>query len=258
MHEMQEKTLDTSVSQDYPQSNSPSEFKSESQSIQQHQHFTNYQTNTGVPTTDYQQQAYYATNYPAYATDVHQNIFSEQLQQFGLNNRFLANYTSNITISPLSSTSSSTPSSNDYKFSQFTAKQLSSPNTTNNNGPLSPASSSGSSSFNAPFNSSPNYQLNQQLHAQNNNNNSQTVSNAKQSETNNLGPKKPGPRGKRIRKPRTIYTSLQLQQLNKRFQRTQYLALPERAELAAILGLTQTQVRHNFCFSSLKSNLNDA
>lgn len=37
---------------------------------------------------------------------------------------------------------------------------------------------------------------------------------------------------------------MQLQVLNKRFQRTQYLALPERAELAASLGLTQTQV---FC-----------
>jgi hypothetical protein len=45
-----------------------------------------------------------------------------------------------------------------------------------------------------------------------------------------------------MRKPRTIYSSLQLQQLNRRLQRTQYLALPERAELAASLGLTQTQV----------------
>ena len=52
-------------------------------------------------------------------------------------------------------------------------------------------------------------------------------------------------KGKKMRKPRTIYSSLQLQQLNKRFQRTQYLALPERAELAASLGLTQTQV--SFC-----------
>jgi len=45
-----------------------------------------------------------------------------------------------------------------------------------------------------------------------------------------------------MRKPRTIYSSLQLQELNKRFNQTQYLALPERAELAASLGLTQTQV----------------
>lgn len=49
-------------------------------------------------------------------------------------------------------------------------------------------------------------------------------------------------KGKKIRKPRTIYSSLQLQALNRRFQQTQYLALPERAELAASLGLTQTQV----------------
>uniref|UniRef100_A0A182S8Z7 Homeobox domain-containing protein n=1 Tax=Anopheles maculatus TaxID=74869 RepID=A0A182S8Z7_9DIPT len=49
-------------------------------------------------------------------------------------------------------------------------------------------------------------------------------------------------KGKKMRKPRTIYSSLQLQQLNRRFQRTQYLALPERAELAASLGLTQTQM----------------
>lgn len=52
-------------------------------------------------------------------------------------------------------------------------------------------------------------------------------------------------KGKKMRKPRTIYSSLQLQQLNRRFQRTQYLALPERAELAASLGLTQTQVRQS-------------
>lgn len=58
-------------------------------------------------------------------------------------------------------------------------------------------------------------------------------------------------KGKKMRKPRTIYSSLQLQQLNRRFQRTQYLALPERAELAASLGLTQTQVSNDFqLFSS--------
>ncbi|CAL8321759.1 unnamed protein product [Merluccius merluccius] len=50
-------------------------------------------------------------------------------------------------------------------------------------------------------------------------------------------------KGKKIRKPRTIYSSLQLQALNRRFQQTQYLALPERAVLAASLGLTQTQVK---------------
>ncbi|XP_061561953.1 homeobox protein Dlx4b [Phycodurus eques] len=50
-------------------------------------------------------------------------------------------------------------------------------------------------------------------------------------------------KGKKIRKPRTIYSSLQLQALHQRFQQTQYLALPERADLAAKLGLTQTQVK---------------
>lgn len=50
-------------------------------------------------------------------------------------------------------------------------------------------------------------------------------------------------KGKKIRKPRTIYSSFQLRELNKRFAKTQYLALPERADLAACLGLTQTQVK---------------
>ncbi|XP_056627498.1 homeobox protein Dlx4b [Triplophysa dalaica] len=50
-------------------------------------------------------------------------------------------------------------------------------------------------------------------------------------------------KGKKIRKPRTIYSSVQLQALHQRFQQTQYLALPERADLAAKLGLTQTQVK---------------
>jgi len=53
---------------------------------------------------------------------------------------------------------------------------------------------------------------------------------------------RPAGKSKKTRKPRTIYTSYQLQQLVKRFHRTQYLALPERAELAASLGVTQTQV----------------
>uniref|UniRef100_A0A8C2B410 Distal-less homeobox 2b n=1 Tax=Cyprinus carpio TaxID=7962 RepID=A0A8C2B410_CYPCA len=37
---------------------------------------------------------------------------------------------------------------------------------------------------------------------------------------------------KKVRKPRTIYSSFQLAALQRRFQKTQYLALPERAELA--------------------------
>lgn len=60
-------------------------------------------------------------------------------------------------------------------------------------------------------------------------------------------------KGKKIRKPRTIYSSLQLQALNRRFQQTQYLALPERAELAASLGLTQTQA--SFSLNSLFTDM---
>ncbi|XP_060944959.1 homeobox protein Dlx2a [Limanda limanda] len=48
---------------------------------------------------------------------------------------------------------------------------------------------------------------------------------------------------KKVRKPRTIYSSFQLAALQRRFQKTQYLALPERAELAASMGLTQTQIK---------------
>ncbi|CAK8671054.1 unnamed protein product [Clavelina lepadiformis] len=68
---------------------------------------------------------------------------------------------------------------------------------------------------------------------------------------------------KKMRKPRTIYSSLQLQALNRRFQQTQYLALPERAELAATLGLTQTQVkiwfqnRRSKCKKLMKQGIHD-
>ncbi|KAK2488526.1 hypothetical protein MC885_002338 [Smutsia gigantea] len=55
--------------------------------------------------------------------------------------------------------------------------------------------------------------------------------------------RRPQAPSKKLRKPRTIYSNLQLQHLNQRFQHTQYLALPERAQLAAQLGLTQTQVK---------------
>ncbi|EFO98586.1 hypothetical protein GCK72_010095 [Caenorhabditis remanei] len=50
-------------------------------------------------------------------------------------------------------------------------------------------------------------------------------------------------KGKKMRKPRTIYNTQQLAQLQKKFDKTQYLALPDRAALAAELGLTQTQVK---------------
>ena len=49
---------------------------------------------------------------------------------------------------------------------------------------------------------------------------------------------------KKIRRPRSMYSSLQIQQLERRFQRAQFLALSERAELAATLGITQMQVKH--------------
>lgn len=48
---------------------------------------------------------------------------------------------------------------------------------------------------------------------------------------------------RKLRKPRTIYSNYQLAALQQRFHGTQYLALPERAALAATLGLTQTQVK---------------
>ncbi|XP_056153564.1 homeobox protein Dlx4b [Lampris incognitus] len=68
-------------------------------------------------------------------------------------------------------------------------------------------------------------------------------SRAEQSRAVEERPPRAGGKGKKVRKPRTIYSSLQLQALHQRFQHTQYLALPERAELAATLGLTQTQVK---------------
>lgn len=60
---------------------------------------------------------------------------------------------------------------------------------------------------------------------------------------------------KKVRKPRTIYSSFQLAALQRRFQNTQYLALPERAELAASMGLTQTQVRQYFIVISFMKYL---
>ena len=45
------------------------------------------------------------------------------------------------------------------------------------------------------------------------------------------------------RKPRTIYSSFQLQKLSDYFRVKQYLSLSERAELSMALGLSQTQVK---------------
>ena len=49
-----------------------------------------------------------------------------------------------------------------------------------------------------------------------------------------------------------MYSSLQTQHLERRFQRTQYLALPDRAELAANLGISQTQVMIKLILLQLK------
>ncbi len=172
-------------------------------------------------------QDYQSFYYGQYQTYAQQQSIKEQLQQFQLNNRFLANYSGQAAVSPLSSTSSS--SNENYKFNQSSCKA-----------PVSPNSLSSASGSPASFNQLPvSYEAPNFVQFQTN------EAPSKPSPENAV--KKPtGPRGKRIRKPRTIYTSLQLQQLNKRFQRTQYLALPERAELAAVLGLTQTQVTNFF------------
>ncbi|CAJ0578603.1 unnamed protein product, partial [Mesorhabditis spiculigera] len=46
-----------------------------------------------------------------------------------------------------------------------------------------------------------------------------------------------------MRKPRTIYSSHQLGELEKAFRGSKYLALQDRSQLAEQLGLTQTQAR---------------
>lgn len=191
----------------------------------------------------------------------HHSIVNHQL-----NNRFLADYSNsnNLTMSPSSLSSSSSKSSSSSDFNSFNnAKTMrnQSPNT-----PISPASSTSASSsfhetsstsssssskiqsqFQSNFYPTQSQQQDQSVSfypSNNSNENSSSTSNESKPDSTKLDPTKkvPGQRSKKLRKPRTIYTSLQLQQLNKRFQRTQYLALPERAELAAVLGLTQTQV----------------
>jgi len=133
-----------------------------------------------------------------------------------------------------SSSSSTTPSSSNQLHQQQQQHQLQEHNTTINNNNNNNRSS---------------FTLNQSVGVKTNNYSNSFNNDLEKSKNNfndevNLGsaPVKPNTKGKKIRKPRTIYSSMQLQVLNKRFQRTQYLALPERAELAASLGLTQTQV----------------
>lgn len=58
------------------------------------------------------------------------------------------------------------------------------------------------------------------------------------------------------RKSRTIYNSYQLQELNAHFSKTQYLALPDRVELASKLGLSQTQIK--IWFQNKRSKLKKA
>ena len=49
--------------------------------------------------------------------------------------------------------------------------------------------------------------------------------------------------GKKVRKARTIYNSEQIAQLENTFAKRQYLAVPERKEVATYLGLTDAQVK---------------
>ncbi|KAK1785344.1 hypothetical protein P4O66_018724 [Electrophorus voltai] len=52
-----------------------------------------------------------------------------------------------------------------------------------------------------------------------------------------------GPRPKKPRRSRTIFTELQLMGLEKKFQKQKYLSTPDRLDLAQSLGLTQLQVK---------------
>lgn len=79
-----------------------------------------------------------------------------------------------------------------------------------------------------------------------NSNQSENQTNQNGDETSASATTKATRKSKKTRKPRAIYTSFQLQELSRRFYHSKYLALPERAELAASLGITQTQVRLPF------------
>ena len=49
--------------------------------------------------------------------------------------------------------------------------------------------------------------------------------------------------GRKCRKPRTVFTELQLIVLNREFNEHKYLSTPQRTKLAERLGLNQTQVK---------------
>lgn len=49
--------------------------------------------------------------------------------------------------------------------------------------------------------------------------------------------------GRKCRKPRTVFTELQLMILEREFSEHKYLSTPQRTKLADRLGLNQTQVR---------------
>ena len=258
------KTGQSSPSQDNYSSKSPSndstqqdehKFQYPNYLNEKHLNLLNYTTPSLINSSNHQ---FYYNQYSSTATsaEMSQQTNNGQHINFQLNNRFLADYSNNnLTMSPSSLSSSSSSSSSKQMNYPNDFSSFNSIKTTRNQSPLadhapiSPALSSASSSFNEQKNQFQTFQTNQSyqsnLYQQPANKVATETTDIKtndKSETTTSTKKVAGQRSKKLRKPRTIYTSLQLQQLNKRFQRTQYLALPERAELAAVLGLTQTQV----------------
>ena len=49
--------------------------------------------------------------------------------------------------------------------------------------------------------------------------------------------------GRKCRKPRTVFSELQLMVLEREFTERKYLSTPQRTKLAERLGLNQTQVK---------------
>lgn len=59
--------------------------------------------------------------------------------------------------------------------------------------------------------------------------------------------------GRKCRKPRTVFSELQLMVLEREFAERKYLSTPQRTKLAERLGLNQTQVRVNEITTSIGS-----